>query len=64
MPPGIEPYPDDTHVFFNDVVGNGSASSLAGIAGANLLWIGSGTDNSWFSSSFETNVPGVLPGGG
>jgi parallel beta-helix repeat protein len=61
---GIEPNPDGTHVFFNFVVDNGSASPLPGIPGADLLWDGSGTDNLWIGNVFETSVPGSLPGGG
>ena len=61
---GIEPNPDGTHVFFNYVVGNGSASPLPGIPGADLLWDGSGAGNLWIGNVFETSVPGSLPGGG
>jgi parallel beta-helix repeat protein len=61
---GIEPNPDDTHVFFNVVVGNGAASPLPGIPGADLLWDTSGTGNLWIGNVFETSVPGALPGGG
>ena len=60
---GIEPNPDDTHVFFNFVVGNGSASPLPAIPGADLLWDGSGTHNLWIGNIFETSVPAMLPGG-
>jgi len=61
---GIDPNPDGTHVFFNDAIGNGSASPLPGVPGADLLWDGSGTGNLWIGNVFETSVPGTLPGGG
>jgi parallel beta-helix repeat protein len=61
---GIDPNPDDTHVFFNDAVGNGSASPLPGIPGADLLWDSSGTGNLWIGNIFETSMPASLPGGG
>jgi parallel beta-helix repeat protein len=61
---GIEPNPDGTLVVSNYVVGNGSASPLPGIPGADLLWDGSGTNNFWVGNIFDTSVPGILPGGG
>jgi parallel beta-helix repeat protein len=61
---GIDPNPDGTFVVANHVVGNGSASPLPGIPGADLLWDGSGTGNLWIDNVFETSVPPVLPGGG
>jgi parallel beta-helix repeat protein len=61
---GIDPNPDGTQVVSNYVVGNGSSSPLPGIPGADLLWDGSGTGNFWLGNTFQTSVPGILPGGG
>lgn len=59
----VEPDPDGTRVRDNVVTGNGDdpPDLGLGLAGVDLLWDGSGTDNCWSGNTFDTSLPADLP---
>jgi parallel beta-helix repeat protein len=58
---GFDPLPENTHVVFNVVEGNGTNSQFPGVPGADLFWTGAGTGNCWSHNKADTEIPSPLP---
>ncbi len=60
---GIDPNPDQNHIAFNTVTGNGTAPDpgIAPLPGADLLWDGAGSGNCWARNSAGSTFPAPLP---
>ncbi len=58
---GFDPLPENTHVIFNRVLGNGTNSQFPGVPGADLFWTGAGTGNCWSHNKAGSEIPSPLP---
>ena len=58
---GFDPLPENTHVLFNRVQGNGSNPQFPGVPGADLFWTGVGSGNCWQGNRADTEFPSPLP---
>ena len=63
--PRIEPRPDHNDIRNTVVLGNGTAPdpklAALGLAGADLLWDGSGKGNCWQANLYRTAFPSPIP---
>src|SRR5579859_224551 len=58
---GFDPFPENAHIIFNHLQGNGANPQFPGFPGVDLAWTGAGSGNCWAHNGAATEFPSPLP---